>query len=160
MAKLDIRAARPGDEDLILMLLTELADYEKLMHAFHITRDIIASDFMGANAKAVCEIAESEGEAAGIMIWTRSYATFAARTTLYLEDLFVRPAFRGRGFGKALLAHLAGRAVAEGAVRLDWAVLDWNKPSIEFYDSLGAEPVKGWLNYRIAGDALAKLAQG
>jgi GNAT superfamily N-acetyltransferase len=96
----------------------------------------------------------------GVASWYWIYASFAATRAIYLEDLFVRPATRGKGYGKALLAHLAKTAVDAGASRVDWSVLDWNKPSIDFYDSLGAKPHDGWLVYRLEGEALRKLGGG
>jgi GNAT superfamily N-acetyltransferase len=160
MTALIIRRAQSGDEDLALMLLRELAVYEKIEDRFKLTREIFARDFLGEDPRCFCELAFAGEDAVGVMTWYHTYASFSAQRGLFLEDLFVRPAFRGRGFGKALLAWLAQTAVAEGAGHIDWYVLDWNQPSIDFYDSLRAEPVKGWLSYRLRGDALAELARG
>jgi len=154
-----IRSARAGDEEIVFALLHELADYEKLLDRFHITQDVITRDYLGERRPINCELAFEGDQAVGIATWTWTYASFAAARGIYLEDLFVRPAFRGRGYGKALLTHLAKVAVAANAVRVDWQVLDWNKPSIDFYESLGARPVTGWLTYRLDGEALKKAAK-
>ncbi|HEY4123374.1 MAG TPA: GNAT family N-acetyltransferase [Rhizomicrobium sp.] len=152
-----IRAACPGDEDLILALLTELAEYEKLTDKFKITREIIARDFLGEDAALHIDLLHEGSEPAGIIAWYFTYTSFAAARGIFLEDLFVRPQFRGRGYGKALLAHLAQRAAQTGAVRIEWSVLDWNKPSIDFYQSLGARRPEGWFNFRLDGEALLRL---
>jgi GNAT superfamily N-acetyltransferase len=160
MTIFSIRRARPGDEAAVLALLSELAGYEKLLDTFNITAEIVRRDYLGTQPLCHCDLALEGGTPVGVASWYWTYASFAAARGLYLEDLFVRPAARGRGYGKALLAHLAQTALAAGAVRVNWSVLDWNKPSIEFYDSLGARPHDGWLEYRLEGDALAKLAGG
>ena len=154
-----IRSARAGDEDVIVALLHDLAEYEKLLDKFHVTRDVVARDYLSAQPLCQCELAFDGDEAAGIATWRWTYASFAAARSIYLEDLFVRPAFRGRGYGKALLAHLAKTAAEAGAARVEWQVLDWNKPSIDFYEGIGARPVGGWLTYRLEGDALEKAAK-
>ena len=156
---LTIRRARPGDEDLALTLLRELAVYEKIEDRFKLTREIFAKDFLGEDPHCFCEMAFAGQDAVGVMTWYRTYASFSARRGIFLEDLFVRPAFRGHGFGKALLQWLAQTAVREGAGHIDWFVLDWNKPSIDFYESLRAEQMKSWLSYRLRSDALADLAR-
>jgi GNAT superfamily N-acetyltransferase len=143
----------------MLALLTELAEYEKLMPIFHITLATIERDFFGPSPRCHCELAFASGEPVGIANWFYSYATFATARKIYLADLFVKPSQRGKGLGKALLAHLARRAVSEGASQLEWEVLDWNKPSIDFYESLGARRASEWLIYRLGGEHLEKLAQ-
>jgi GNAT superfamily N-acetyltransferase len=158
MNPLSVRTARRGDEDMVLKLLYELAEYEKLTDKFRLTRDIIARDFVGDAPACFCEIAYAGTEPVGVMTWYRTYASFAASRGIFLEDLFVRVAHRGKGYGKALLAHLAKRAIADGAAHVEWFVLDWNTPSIEFYDRLRAEPVTGWRSYRLSGQALKNLA--
>ena len=160
MAGYQIRGARAGDENAILALLTELAEYEKLMPAFKITAEVIRRDYLCAQPLLNCDLVLEGDALAGVASWYWKYSSFATTRAIYLEDLFVRPAFRGRGYGKALLAHLAKTAVAAGANAVDWSVLDWNKSSIEFYDSLGARPNDGWLYYRLAGEALNKLGGG
>ena len=157
---LTIRPARKGEEALILSLLTELADYEKLLDKFHITLDVIRRDYLGEQPLLNCDLA-FDGEApAGMASWYWMYSSFAAKRAIYLEDLFVRPAFRGRGYGKSLLAHLARTAVQAGAERIDWSVLDWNKPSIDFYEGIGARAVTGWYVYRLEAEALQTLGGG
>jgi GNAT superfamily N-acetyltransferase len=153
-----IRPARPGDEAIVLSFIRELAEYEKLLDSVIATEDSIRAALFGPAPRVFCDIAESDGEAAGFALWFYNYSTFLARHGIYLEDLFVRPRFRGRGIGKALLVNLAARVVREGCGRLEWAVLDWNTPSIDFYESLGAVAMKEWQVYRLTGDALKKLA--
>jgi GNAT superfamily N-acetyltransferase len=154
-----IRSARPGDEAGILAFIRELAEYEKLLDSVVATEESVRDALFSANPRVFCDIAEANGEPAGFALWFYNYSTFLARHGIYLEDLFVRPPFRGRGIGKALLVQLAARAVMEGCGRLEWSVLDWNAPSIAFYESLGALPAKGWQVYRLQGEALRKLAQ-
>jgi diamine N-acetyltransferase len=160
MTDFSIRRGRLGEEGLILALLTELAEYEKLTAVFHVTAEAIRRDCLGAQPLLNCDLAFAGEAPAGLASWYWRYSSFAARRAIYLEDLYVRPAFRGKGYGKALLAHLAQTAVAAGASRVDWAVLDWNKPSIDFYDSLGARAVTGWHDYRLEGEALTRLGGG
>jgi GNAT superfamily N-acetyltransferase len=153
-----IRAAKAGDEEPILSLLHELAVYEKLTDKFRITRAVIARDYLCERPPIECDLAFEGEEPVGIATWYWTYASFAAARGIYLEDLFVRPEFRGRGTGKALLAGLARRALKAGAGRVEWSVLDWNKPSIDFYESLRARRSDGWLVYRLEGQALEDLA--
>ena len=160
VSEFSIRAAKMGDEGLILTLLRELADYEKLLDVFHVTQEVICRDYLGAQPLLQCDLAFEGSAPAGIMTWYWTYASFAARRAIYLEDLFVRPVHRGKGYGKTLLTYLARRGAEAGAQRLEWSVLDWNKPSIEFYDGLGARPVSGWYIYRLEGEALKKLGGG
>jgi GNAT superfamily N-acetyltransferase len=157
---LHIRRARPGDAPLVLTLVRELADYEKLSHEVEATEADMDVALFGDNPLLFCEIAEWENEPVGFAVWFLNFSTFSGRPGLYLEDLFVRPTHRGKGIGKALLAHLATACVANGWSRLQWAVLDWNTPSIEFYKSLGAVLVDEWTMCRLSGRALAALAGG
>jgi GNAT superfamily N-acetyltransferase len=154
-----IRAARPGDEDTILALLHELAVYERLDHRFQLTRETIARDMLCEVPRLCVDLALLGGEPAGLMSWYWTYSSFAAACGIYLEDFYVRGDLRGRGIGRKLLARLARRGLEEGAVRIDWAVLDWNRPSIEFYERLHAERIDEWHVYRLTGDALAGLAR-
>lgn len=158
MSELSIRKAVPGDEDTIVRLLYELAQYEKLTDRFMITREVVTRDILGNSACLNCNLGFLEGEPVGVMTWYPIYSSFAAARGIFLEDLFVRIAHRGKGIGKALLAHLARQAAENKARYIDWFVLDWNEPSIAFYESLHAEQVKGWLSYRLSGAALAQLA--
>lgn len=157
MAQLQIRPAKPQDTDLILALLYELAVYEKLTDKFKITPAIVARDYFCERPLIHCDLAFEDDTPVGIAAWCWNYASFAAARSLYLEDLFVRPQFRGRGYGKALLQHLAQTAVKAGAVHMEWSVLPWNTPSIEFYEMLGAEKMTDWLIYQLSGEALHKL---
>ena len=155
-----IRRARPDEAGLVLSLVRELADYEKLLHEVEATEATIGAALFGSNPRLFCDIAEWNGEVAGFAVWFINFSTFSGRSGIYLEDLFVRPAQRGNGIGKALLAHLAKQCVANGWGRLQWAVLDWNTPSIEFYQSLGAVMMNEWTICRVDGAALTALAQG
>jgi GNAT superfamily N-acetyltransferase len=156
---LTIRPARPGDAPLVLQFVRELADYEKLSHEVDATEAMIDDALFGAQPRAFCDIAEWAGEPVGNALWFLNFSTFSGRPGIYLEDLFVRPAFRGRGIGKALMVHLAKRCVAEGWMRFEWAVLDWNTPSIEFYKSIGAQLKDEWTVCRVSGDALVRLSK-
>jgi len=157
---LTIRRARPDEAGLVLSLVRELAEYEKLLHEVEATEAMLAAALFGENPRLFCEIAEWQGEPAGFAVWFVNFSTFSGRSGIYLEDLFVRPAQRGNGIGKALLAHLAKQCVANGWSRLQWSVLDWNTPSIEFYKSLGAELMEEWTVCRVTGLALTALAAG
>jgi GNAT superfamily N-acetyltransferase len=155
---LAIRPAAPSDAALILGLIRELAEYERLAHEVDATEAGISAALFGPAARAFAEIAEWNGEAAGFALWFYNFSSFRGRHGIYLEDLFVRPPFRGRGIGKALLKHLAQRCVSENLARLEWWVLDWNEPALAFYRSLGAMPMDEWTVQRVTDDALAKLA--
>ena len=161
MSGLVIREAVPGDEVLVLELLQELAVYEKLTDKFHLTRTTIVRDFLGPERICRCDLAFEGRAPVGVMNWYRTYASFAAQRGIFLEDIYVRERYRGKGYGKAFFAHLAKRAVAEKATFIEWAVLDWNKPSIAFYESLGAiRPAakSEWLRYSLSGASLARAA--
>ncbi|HEX4026318.1 MAG TPA: GNAT family N-acetyltransferase [Rhizomicrobium sp.] len=155
MSDFSIRAALASDSHPIVALLRELADYEQLLDRFSLTEEQVKRDMTGAACH--CDLAFAGNQAAGLVSWYWTYKSFGARRGLFIEDLYVRPQFRGQGLGKALLAHLAGKARAAGGF-LEWQVLDWNTPSIEFYKSLGARPVEQWLNYRLEGESLERLA--
>lgn len=155
---LSIRRARPDEAGLVLAFIRELADYEKLSHEVDATEAMIATALFGDRPQLHCAIAEWDGEPAGFAVWFVNFSTFSGRHGLYLEDLYVRPSHRGRGLGKALLAYLARECVDNGWSRLQWAVLDWNAPSIAFYKSLGAEMMDDWTLCRVTGAALIRLA--
>ncbi|HTA98981.1 MAG TPA: GNAT family N-acetyltransferase [Bradyrhizobium sp.] len=157
---LHVRRARSDEAELVLSLVRELAEYEKLSHEVEATEADIAAALFGENPVLFCEIAEWAGEPAGFAVWFLNYSTFAGRPGIYLEDLFVRPAQRGKGIGKALLTHLAKRCIANGWSRLQWSVLDWNTPSIDFYKSLGAVLMDEWTICKVSGPALIALAEG
>ena len=155
---LTIHRARRNEVPLVLSLVRELAEYEELSHEVEATETLIEASLFSESPRLFCEIAEWNGEAAGFAVWFHNYSTFAGRFGIYLEDLFVRPQFRRKGIGKALLAHLARTCVENGWSRLQWAVLDWNAPSIEFYKSLGAGLMDEWTLCRVTGSALDALA--
>jgi GNAT superfamily N-acetyltransferase len=157
---LAIRRARPDEAGLVLSLVRELAEYEKLLHEVEATEAMIGEALFCSNPRLFCEVAEWNAEPAGFAVWFINFSTFSGRSGIYLEDLFVRPAQRGKGIGKALLAHLAKQCVANGWSRLQWSVLDWNAPSIAFYKSLGAELMDEWTVCRVGGAALTALAEG
>jgi diamine N-acetyltransferase len=155
---LSIRRAAPADAALVFALVCELADYENLQHEVDATPDEIARALFAPEPRLFCELAEWDGEAAGLAVWFLNFSTFRGRHGIYLEDVFVRPEFRGRGIGKALMRRLARTCVDNGYARFEWAVLDWNAPSIAFYESLGAEIKGEWKLCRMSGAALSTLA--
>jgi GNAT superfamily N-acetyltransferase len=155
-----IRRARPDESGVVLSLIRELAEYEKLSHEVEATEGMIADALFGASPRLFCDIAEWNGEVAGFAVWFVNFSTFSGRPGIYLEDLFVRPALRGKGIGKTLLSHLAKECVANNWSRLQWSVLDWNAPSIAFYKSLGAVLMDEWTICKVAGPALRQLAEG
>lgn len=152
-----IREATPTDVPDILRLIRDLATYEREPDAVETTEDHLHTWLFGVDPVASVLVAEAGGEVVGIALWFRTYSTWTGVPGIYLEDLYVDPAQRGSGLGKALLAALARIAVDRGYRRLDWAVLDWNTPSIEFYEALGARPMQDWTTYRLTGEALAEL---
>ncbi len=151
---LHLRSATAADVPVILALIRELAAYERLAHEVSATEAGLLATLFGEHRYADVVLAECDGELAGYALFFHNYSTFHGKPGLYLEDLFVRPAFRGRGIGKALLAHLAELAVERGCARFEWAVLDWNAPAIEFYRRMGAVAMDEWTVYRLTGDAL------
>lgn len=153
-----IRFATEADADLILEFIRALAEYEKLSHEVVATSDDIRASMFGEKAYAECLLAMDGDRALGFALFYNNYSTFLGKPGLYLEDLFVKPEERGRGVGKQLFAELASIARKRGLARLEWWVLDWNKPAIDFYDSLDAEAMDDWTVYRLSGDALARLA--
>lgn len=155
---LSITAASPADVPLILSLISELAEYEKLSHEAVATEASLQESLFGANPGAEALIARVDGEPAGFALFFHNFSTFLGRRGLYLEDLFVRPSFRGRAIGKSLLIHLAALALERGCGRFEWQVLDWNTPAREFYERLGAKANPVWINYRMTGEALERLA--
>jgi diamine N-acetyltransferase len=159
MSQLRIRPAGKDDSVLMWTLLRELADYEKLLNKFGIDAAQLAQDFFGPRPAAECDLAFDGEEPVGLVTFYWTYSSFAGARGLFVEDLFVRPALRGRGHGKALLSHLARKAQANGAVRLEWRVLDWNEPAIAFYKSIGAEPLRQWQTWWLERDAMRALGQ-
>jgi GNAT superfamily N-acetyltransferase len=155
---LSIRRARPGEAGLVLDFVRELAEYEKLSHEVKATEADIADALFGNDPRLFCALAEWNGEPVGFAVWFLNFSTFSGRHGIYLEDLYVRPSHRGKGLGKALLVYLAKECVDNGWSRLQWAVLDWNAPSIAFYQSLGAAMLDDWTLCRVSGPALTRLA--
>ncbi|HEY4199742.1 MAG TPA: GNAT family N-acetyltransferase [Devosiaceae bacterium] len=154
---LSIRGTTAADVSLILKFIMDLAVYEKLEHEAQATPEDIAENLFGANPKVFCEIAEWDGEPVGFALWYYTFSTFQGLHGIWLEDLFVDPVVRGRGIGKALLRHLAQRCLRKKLGRLEWAVLDWNAPSIAFYESQGAIFMDDWRRCRVTEDALERL---
>lgn len=157
--RLKLRAATREDVPTIRQLIRDLAEYEKEPQSAVATEADLLRDGFGERPLFRVVMAEWEGEVAGFAFYFFNYSTWHGRPGLYLEDLFVRPAYRGRGIGKALLVHLAGIALRENCTRFVWQVLDWNEPSIRFYESLGARIKREWLTMRVDGEALRRLAQ-
>ncbi len=155
---LEIRPATPDDTGLILTLIRELAEYEKLAHEVVATEEALRASLFSPRPHAEVRIAELSGEPVGFALFFHNYSTFLARPGLYLEDLYVRPEARGQGVGRALLGELAHIAVDRGCGRFEWWVLDWNESAIRFYESLGAEAMDEWTVFRVTGDALRSLA--
>jgi GNAT superfamily N-acetyltransferase len=155
-----ISAATQHDVPLILDLIKELADYERLSNEVVATEAGLTAALFGRDARAHALIAHSGADPVGFAVYFYNFSTFLGRAGLYLEDVFVRPAWRRQGVGRQLLHALAGRAVAEGCGRLEWSVLDWNEPAIRFYRSIGARPMDEWTVYRLTGDALVRFASG
>ena len=155
---INIRSAMPSDTRVIYALIRELAVYENLLDVVDATERMIGDALFGQTPRAFCELAEWDGAVVGFSLWFYNFSTFRGRHGIYLEDLFVRPDFRGKGLGKALIVSLARRCVAEDLARFEWSVLDWNAPSIAFYKALGATMQDDWTGCRVTGDALAALA--
>ncbi len=153
-----IRRATPADVPVIADLIRALAEYEKLAHCVVLDEAKLHSHLFGARIYAEVLLAEDAGQVVGIAVFFHNYSTFRGAPGIYLEDLFVLPEFRGTGHGKALLAELAKIAVARGCARVEWSVLNWNSPAIDFYKSLGATAMNEWTVYRLTDDALARLA--
>jgi GNAT superfamily N-acetyltransferase len=158
MPELEIRGAAEDDVPLLLSLIKELAEYERLSHEVAATEEVLRESLFGGRRVAEALLAYLGGEPAGFALFFHNFSTFLGKPGIYLEDLYVRPEFRGAGVGRALLVHLAGLAKERNCGRLEWSVLDWNEPAIGFYRSIGASPVSGWTVYRVTGEALEELA--
>jgi GNAT superfamily N-acetyltransferase len=153
-----IRPATEADVPAIDKLIRDLAEYERLSHAVALDEARLREHLFGPRPFAEVLLVEDTGKIVGFALFFHNFSTFLAKPGIYLEDLFVEPDQRGKGYGKALLQAIAKLAVKRGCGRLEWSVLDWNEPSIHFYQSLGAKPLDDWTSYRLIGDALAKLA--
>jgi GNAT superfamily N-acetyltransferase len=155
---ISIRSATRADLQLIAQFIRDLAEYEKLAHEVRFDEAVLGDRLFGARPYAEVLIGEIDGVAQGFALFFHNFSTFEGRPGIYLEDLFVRPEARGSGLGKALLKALAALAVERDCARLEWWVLDWNAPAIQFYKKLGAKPMKEWTTFRVDGDALQALA--
>ncbi|MFM8772504.1 MAG: N-acetyltransferase family protein [Actinomycetota bacterium] len=153
-----IRSAQPYDVPEILAMIRELAEYEREPNAVVATEELLHEALFGDSPAVFGLIAEEDGATVGFALWFRNFSTWLGRHGVYLEDLYVRPEFRGQGHGKALLAELARICVDRGYGRFEWWVLDWNQPAIDFYRSIGAVPMGEWTVQRVTGDALTRLA--
>lgn len=156
--RITLRAATPADVPQILAFIAELADYEKLAHEAIATPEALLQHLFGEQPAAEVVMAQVDDQPAGFALFFRNFSTFLGKPGLYLEDLFVRPAFRGLGLGKRLMVHLAQLAIARDYGRFEWSVLDWNEPAIRFYRSLGAVAQDEWTVQRVTGAALQQLA--
>ena len=159
MPQLTFRNATESDCGLILSFIRELAEYEKMLPDVVATEELL-EQWIFRQHRAEVIFALEDGLEVGFALFFHNFSTFVGRGGLYLEDVFVKPAYRGRGYGKALLQKLAKLAVERGCGRFEWVCLDWNQPSIDFYRSLGAVPMDEWTIYRVSGDALNRLAEG
>ena len=153
-----LRPATIEDCPLILDLIRELADFERLLHEVEATVEGLQAHLFGAQPRAEALIVEADGAVAGFALYFHNFSTFLGKPGLYLEDLYIRPAFRGRGYGRRVMQALARIALERGCGRFEWSVLDWNTPAIEFYRSLGAQPMSDWTVQRVSGEALVALA--
>jgi len=154
---LKIRPAKSEEVGEVLQLIQDLATYEKAPDQVEASKDDLLNTIFAKDPRVFCDLVEVDGQIAGIAIWFLNYSTWQAKHGIYLEDLYIKPEFRARGYGKALLKHLAQICDKEGYGRLQWWVLDWNSPAIEFYRSFGAEAMDEWTVYRTSGQALKDL---
>ena len=152
-----IRPAKREEVGDVLQLIQDLATYEKAPDQVEASEDDLLNTIFAKEPRVFCDLVEVDGQIAGMAIWFLNYSTWQAKHGIYLEDLYIKPEFRARGYGKALLKHLAQICDREGYGRLQWWVLDWNSPAIEFYRSLGAEAMDEWTVYRTSGQALTDL---
>lgn len=158
MHELTFRFARPEDTGLILQFIRELADYEKMLDQVIATEELLREELFGKRQAEVL-FAQLDGQEVGFALFFHNFSTFLGRSGIYLEDLYVRPEHRGLGCGRGLLKKLAQLALERGCGRLEWACLDWNQPSIDFYLSTGAQPMNEWTVYRLTGETLARMAE-
>jgi GNAT superfamily N-acetyltransferase len=157
---MQIRRATRQDIPEILALIVELADYERAVEEAKATPEQLEAVLFGDNPSVFCEMLDVDGEVAGFALWFLNFSTWTGSYGIYLEDLFIRPAYRHLGYATALLRHLATECVNQGYARFQWSVLDWNEPAISFYKSIGAWPMDEWTTYRLAGEALEAFARG
>ena len=154
-----IRPAQPGDEAEITAMIYELATFERAVDQCTVTENQMHTALFGSNPTARAHVAEVDGQIAAGAVWYLSFSTWDGQAGIYLEDLFVRPAFRRRGLARALMRELASECVANDYTRLTWAVLDWNVDAIALYDEVGGKPLSEWISYRVSGPALSELAE-
>ncbi|MEU8798735.1 GNAT family N-acetyltransferase [Spirillospora sp. NPDC048819] len=154
-----IRFATPDDVPAILRLIRDLAEYERALHEVKATEAQLHKSLFGDDPKVFAHVAEHDGRVVGVSLWFLTFSTWNGTHGIYLEDLYVDPDVRGHGYGKALLTELTRIADDRGYERVEWAVLNWNKPAIEFYEALGARPQDEWTVYRLTGDTLTKAAR-
>jgi len=154
-----IRPARGDEAAIILQLIKDLAEYEKAPDEVKATERELIETIFSENPKVFCDFVEVDSDIAGMAIWFLNYSTWQGKHGIYLEDLYVKPDYRGRGYGKALLQHLASICIERGYGRFQWWVLDWNSPAIEFYRSLGAEAMSEWTVYRVSDEPLRRLGE-
>ena len=154
-----IRPAQRQEVGIVLQLIHDLAVYEKAPNEVEATEKELLETIFSSDPKVFCDLVEVDGEIAGMAIWFLNYSTWQGKHGIYLEDLFIKPEYRGRGYGKALLKHLAKICDEKGYGRFQWWVLDWNSPAIEFYRSLGAVAMDDWTVYRVSGQALKELGE-
>ncbi len=159
-ALLEIRKATVADVPTILALIQELADFERLAHEMVATEELLRKSLFGDRPGAEVVVARVDAEVVGFALFFQNFSTFLGRPGLYLEDLYIRPRFRGQGHGEELLRYLARICVEREYGRLEWSVLDWNQRAIDFYKSLGASPMNDWTVFRVTGDALTRLSEG
>lgn len=156
---MNIRRAEPSDVDVMAELIRDLAIYERAEEEVKITRADLLESFFENDPRVFCDLVEEDGgTVAGFAVWFLNYSTWTGHYGIFLEDLYVRSEYRGRGFGRALLARLANECVSHGYTRLQWSALDWNTPAIDFYTSLGAESMSEWTTFRLSNTSLDRLA--
>lgn len=158
-AVISYREATIEDTPLVLNFIKRLAEYEKLLHEVEVTEAQIQSSLFSAEPRAFCTIAEIDNKPAGFAICFYNYSTFLGKSGVYIEDLYVEEEFRGRGIGKGFFKYLAQKAMDENCGRIEWAVLDWNEPSIEFYKEMGGKPMNEWIVYRLEGQTIQNVAK-
>ena len=158
MSNFELRSPIEDEVQLIVGFIRELAEYEKLEHECLITEEALRESLFGDRPHAETLLALLGGKPIGFCLFFQNYSTFLGKPGLYLEDLYIQPKYRNRGFGKIILAHLAGLALKRGCGRFEWSVLDWNEPSIAFCQKIGARPMNGWILQRVAGETLSNLA--
>jgi len=160
MSEISIEVARAGDDGVLLQLIRGLADYERLLPEVVTTEELLRQHLFGARPSAEALLARAQGEPVGFALYFTNFSTFLGRPGLYLEDLFVLPEHRGRGYGARLFRRVAQIALERECGRMEWSVLDWNEPALDFYRRMGAQPMSEWTVQRLTGEALRQAASG